>query len=137
MKSGKSLFFKILLHVFLLLLVGFFIYIFYRPNVWITRFLNWKFNEQLKAESYSIITRWIIYSGPDFCWAYSFTSAIFILNHLYIRMSQRFMFAFVLVILMVSEIIQLFLKPYFTFSMSDLITVIAGCIFSIMSIKNL
>jgi|SRR5436190_6621295 hypothetical protein len=137
MKSGKSLFFKILLHVFLPLLVGFFIYIFYRPNVWITRFLNWKFNEQLKAESYSIITRWIIYSGPDFCWAYSFTSAIFILNHLYIRMSQRFMFAFVLVILMVSEIIQLFLKPYFTFSMSDLITVIAGCIFSIMSIKNL
>ena len=137
MKSGKSLFFKILLHVFLPLLSGFIIYVFYRPNVWISRYLNWTFNEQINAESYPVITRWIIYSGPDFCWAYSFTSAIFILNHLYIRMSQRFMFAFVLVILMVSEIIQLFLKPYFTFSMSDLITVIAGCIFSIMSIKNL
>ena len=137
MKSGKSLFFKILLHVFLPLLIGFIIYVFYRPNVWITRYLNWTFSEQLNPENYSLITRWIIYSGPDFCWAYSFASAIFILNHLYIRLSQRFMFAFVLVILMVSEIIQLFLKPYFTFSMSDLITVIAGCILSIISIKNL
>ena len=137
MKRGKSLFLKILLHVFLLLLIGFFIYVFYRPNVWITRFLNWKFNEQLNAESYPVITKWIIYSGPDFCWAYSFASAIFILNHLYIHRSQRFMFAFILVILMFSEIIQLFLKPYFTFSMSGLIAVIAGCIFSIISIKKL
>ena len=135
MKRGKSVFFRILLHVFISLLIGFFIYIFYRPNVWIIRF--WRFNERLNTESYSVIIRWVIYSGPDFCWAYSFASAVFILNHLYIHQSQKFMFAFVIVILMVSEIIQLFLKPYFTFSMSDLITVIAGCIFSYISIKKL
>jgi len=137
MKRGKSLFLKILLHIFLPLLIGFIIYVFYRPNVWIIRYFNLNADKLSNAENYSLIKKWIIFSGPDFCWAYSFASAIFILNHLYIRRSQRFMFAFVLVILIVSEIIQLFLKPYFTFSMSDLITVIAGCIFSIISIKNL
>jgi hypothetical protein len=136
MKRGKLLFLKILLHVFLPLLIGLFIYVFYRPNVWITRYLNLKSFSKSNPEDYCLIIKWIIYSGPDLCWAYSFASAIFILNHLYIRRSQGFTFAFVLVTLMVSEIIQLFLKPYFTFSMSDLITIIAGCIFPIISIKR-
>jgi len=137
MKRGRSLFFKILLHVFLPLLIGLFIYVFYRSNVWINRFLNWTFNEQLDTENYPVITRWMIYSGPDFCWAYSFASAIFILNHLYKFSSHRFVFIIVLLLTGASEIIQFFFTSHFTFSFPDLIFILLACILSAILNKRI
>ena len=137
MKRGRSLFFKILIHVFLPLLIGVFIYVFYRPNVWITRFLNWTFNEQLNTENDAVITRWMIYSGPDFCWAYSFASAIFILNHLYKFSSHGFVFIIVLLLTGASEIIQFFFTSHFTFSIPDLIFIVLACILSAILNKRI
>jgi hypothetical protein len=77
-----------------------------------------------------LLKKWIIFSGPDLCWAYSFASAIFILNHLLKFLSHGIVFIIVLIIVAASESIQLFLKPNFTFSFSDLVTVIAACCLS-------
>ena len=128
MKRGKLLFLKVLLHVFLPLLIGLFIYVFYRPASWITRYLNWGADTQFNIENYSVIRKWIIFSGPDFCWTYSFSSLVFILNHSFRFMSHGAVFIFVLLLTEASEMLQLLLKPNFTFSTSDMIAILTACI---------
>jgi len=123
----RRLIIRVLVHVILPLLIGFLIYLFYRPNVWITKQFGAGSISYAEIATYSPLKKWIIFSGPDLCWAYSFASAIFILNHLIKFTSHRFLFIVVLAIVAASELIQLFLKPNFTFSFSDLITVIAAC----------
>ena len=120
---------RVLLHIFLPLLIGLLLYLFYRPDVWIATQFGIKPIPHSATSDYSLLEKWIIFSGPDLCWAYSFASAIFILNHSLKFSSHGFVFAAVLVIVGASELVQLFLKPRFTFSFSDLVTVvIAGCI---------
>lgn len=130
MNRSLSLFFKTLLHVFLPLIIGLFIYIFYRPNVWITRYLNLGIDTQPNTENHSFITNWLIFSGPDFCWAYSFASLVFILNHSFKFMSHAAVFIFILLLTETSEVIQLLLKPNFTFSISDMIAILMACTLS-------
>lgn len=130
MKRGKLLFIRILLHVFLPLLIGLLIYIFYRPNIWITGYLNLDRDTQSNIENYSFIEKWIVFSGPDFCWAYSFASLTFILNHSLKVMSHRAVFVFILLLTGASEMLQLLLKPNFTFSVSDLIAILIACTLS-------
>lgn len=120
----------VLLHVFLPLLIGLLIYLFYRPDVWIAAQFGIKPMTYSEISNYSLLKKWVIFSGPDLCWAYSFGSAIFILNHLLKFSSHGFVFIAVLLFVGASELIQLFLKPTFTFSFSDLVTVIAGCCLS-------
>ena len=124
--KGKILL-RVLLHVFLPLLIGLIIYLFYRPNVWLTKQLNINADSYAEISNYSLFKKWMIFSGPDLCWAYSFASAIFILNHLIKFTSHHFIFIVVLIIVAASELIQLFLKPNFTFSFSDFVTVIIAC----------
>lgn len=118
---------KLLLHVFLPLLIGLLIYLFFRPDVWIATQLGIKPIPYSPTAGYSLLTKWIIFSGPDLCWAYSFASAIFILNHFIKFSSHGFVFIAVVLFVGSSELIQLFLEPIFTFNLSDLLTVIAGC----------
>jgi hypothetical protein len=127
MNRSRSLFFKILVHVFLPLLIGLFIYVLYRPNVWITRYLNSGIDTQSNTENHSLIEKWLIFSGPDFCWAYSFASLVFILNHSFKFMSHAAVFIFVLLLTEASEMLQLLLKPNFTFSISDMIAILIAC----------
>jgi hypothetical protein len=130
MKINRSLVFKFLPHVFLPLLIGLFIYVLYRPNVWITRYLNLGIDTQSNIENLSFIARWLIFSGPDFCWAYSFASLVFILNHSFKFMSHAAVFIFVLLLTEGSEMLQLLLTPNFTFSISDLVAILMACTLS-------
>ena len=124
------IFLRALLHVFLPLLIGLLLYLFYRPDVWIATQFGIKPIPHSATSGYSLLKKWIIFSGPDLCWAYSFASAIFMLNHFFKFSSHGLVFIAVLVFVGASESIQLFLKPYFTFSFSDLLTVVAGCCLS-------
>jgi len=130
MQRGKSLFIKALLHVVIPLLIGFFIYVFYRPNVWVTRNLKLGTDTRSNTENYSFITKWLIFSGPDFCWTYSFASLVFILNHSLKFMSHGAVFIFILLLTEASEMLQLPLAPNFTFSISDIIAILMACILS-------
>jgi hypothetical protein len=122
----RRFFFRVLIHVFLPLLIGLLIYLVYRPNVWLVAPLNFSSNSLSGVSNYSAIKKWIIFSGPDLCWAYSFASAIFILNHLMKFSSHGFIFIVFLIIVAASELIQLFLEPNFTFSFPDLVTVVVA-----------
>lgn len=130
MKINRSLAIKFLLHVLLPLLIGLFIYVLYRPNVWITRYLNLGIDTQSNTENHSFITNWLILSGPDFCWAYSFASLVFILNYSFKFMSHGAVFFIILLVTETSEVLQLLLKPNFTFSISDLIAILMACTLS-------
>ena len=121
---------RVFLHVFLPLLIGLLIYLFFRPDVWIAAQFGMKPVPYSEISNYPLFKKWVIYSAPDLCWAYSFASAIFILNHLLKFSSHGLVFISVLLFVGASELIQLFLKPTFTFSFSDLVTVIAGCCLS-------
>ena len=137
MKRSKSFLFTILLHVFLPLLIGFFIYVFYRPHVWITRYLKSSIDTQSNTENYSFITKWLIFSGPDFCWTYSFASLVFILNYLFKLMSHGVVFIFILLLTEASEMLQLLLAPNFTFSISDMIAILMASTVSAFLNKKL
>lgn len=126
MKLNRSLAIKFLLHVLLPLIIGLFIYVLYRPNVWITRYLSLGIDKEYNTEN-SFIKNWFIFSGPDFCWAYSFASSVFILNHSFKFVSHAAVFIFVLLSTEASEVLQLLLKPNFTFSISDMIAILMAC----------
>ena len=127
MKINRSLVVKLLLHVLLPLLIGLIIYVLYRPNVWITRYLNLGIDVPSNTENLSLFEKWLIFSGPDFCWAYSFASLIFILNHSLKFMSHGLVFVFILLLTETSEMLQLLLKPNFTFSISDMLSILVAC----------
>lgn len=137
MKIKRSLVVALLLHVFLPLLIGFFIYVLYRPAIWITRYLNLGIDAQPGTENHPFIVNWLIFSGPDFCWAYSFASLVFILNHSFKFMSHAVIFIFVLLLTETSEVSQLLLKPNFTFSISDLLAILIACMLSFILNKKL
>jgi len=126
----RNIFLRVLLHVFLPLLPGLFIYVFYRPGVWITKQFNITSVSYTEMSNYSLLKKWFIFSVPDLCWSYSFASLIFILNHLIKFSSHGMAFIAVLIIVAASELVQIFLKPNFTFSFSDLVTVIMACCLS-------
>ena len=126
----RKIFLRVFLHVFLPLLIGLLIYLYYRPDVWIATQLGITPVPYSEISNYLLLKKWIIFSGPDLCWAYSFASAIFILNHVIKLSSHGIAFIAVLIFIAASELVQNFLKPSFTFSFSDLVTVITACCLS-------
>jgi hypothetical protein len=133
----RRIFIRILLHVFFPLLIGLLIYLFYRPNVWIAIQFNSRSVSYSEISNYTLFEKWIIFSGPDLCWAYSFASAIFILNHFYKFSSHAVVFIMVSIFVGASELIQLFLKPNFTFALTDLVSVLIACSLSAYLNKKL
>lgn len=131
MTRKKILFIKIFLHVLLPLVAGGLIYILYRPSVWFTDIFN--FNEgKINSEKTSFLEKLFIFSGPDFCWDYSFASSVFLLNFYYKFSSKEIIAIVVLLFLIVSETVQLFLEKWFTFSYGDLIAAIIAVIISLL-----
>lgn len=126
-----------IINVFLPLLIGAMIYIFYRPNVWFIKILHidhFYIHQQMQI---SFFKKLIIYSGPDFCWAYSFTSAILIGNTLFRFGSFKQLSIFIFSFLILTECLQLFLKRMFTFSIEDLFAVILAFSLSYFIIRRL
>lgn len=124
MKTGTAFFLKIFLHIFIPLLIGLLIYILYRPDVWFIEAFNLNLEIQPVSKNISPFKKIIIFSGPDFCWSYSFASAIFFLNHFSKFGSHKTLAFYLFLFLISSEILQIFLTPYFTFSISDVIVIL-------------
>lgn len=129
MKRPASQFFKWIIHVLLPLFLGILIYIVYRPNIIITGLFDVSQQPKIDIRTLSFLKKILIFSLPDFCWAYSFASAMLLLNHSLNFMSHRLMFICVLVVVTASELIQLFI-PDFTFSIADTVLVIFACCLS-------
>jgi len=136
MKKSRSLYLRSVVHVFLPLVFGALIYIIYRPNILIAKLFDAKQRPVPDPASLSFLKRVLIYSGPDLFWAYSFASAIFILNHFLRFASHGLIFLCVLLFVAISEIIQLFI-PYFTFSMADTVLVLLACCLSALVNKRI
>ena len=99
------------------LLAGALIYIFFRPEVWFVRQLGVK---GIILSAPGPLTRIMIYSGPDFFWAYAFSSALLFWGR---NNPNKYFPLLILLMLFLSEIIQLVLKPGFRFDWIDLAAV--------------
>ena len=109
---------RILLHVFLPLFFGFLIYWFYRPNVWIIQILCDR-TPLLKVEEMNFFQKLFFFSGTDFCWSYSFTSALIFYNNFQENKIRHFQLV-VLFLILTSELVQNFMGEHFTFDWADL-----------------
>ena len=85
----------------------------------------------------SFLEKLFVYSGPDFCWDYSFASAVFLLNLYYGFSSKRITGILMMLFLIVAESVQLFLGPWFTFSSGDLFAAVIAVSLSFkLTVKN-
>ena len=110
---------QILIHVLLPLIAGLLIYFFFRPDVWFMQF----FDKREALISFYQINRFqklLIFSGPDFCWAYSLASALFIWEKWQGRFLKYFP-TFVFFLIVLSELGQLFISKIFTFDWFDVV----------------
>ena len=113
---------QLLFHVALPLIFGFLIYFFFRPNVWLVQFLE-KRNPLISLSEMNQFQKLLFFSGPDFCWAYSLSSALFIWHKWLKRPPKHFAYpVFSLVVL--SELLQILLTSNFTFDWLDMIAAI-------------
>ena len=121
--------FRILLHVFLPLFFGFLIYWFYRPNVWIIQMLSDR-APLLKVEEMSLFQKLFIFTGTDFCWSYSFTSALIFYNSFQKNKIRHFPLI-ILSLILISELVQNFTEEHFTFDWVDLFAALIAFLWSI------
>lgn len=110
---------QILFHAVLPLFIGFLIYIFFRPEVWFIQFLQ-KREPLIILKEMNPLQKLLIFSGPDFCWAYSLSSALLIWYKWMGRTINHFGLL-VLILVILSELLQLFFPSIFTFGWFDLI----------------
>lgn len=113
---------RILWHVVLPLIIGFFIYFFFRPQV---AFVQWLGNREplLPLHQLNQLQQWFIYSGPDLCWCYSLSSALFIWQRW--TGNDRWQFAVLVFVLVIgSELLQGWLIPGFTMDIADVVAAI-------------
>jgi predicted Na+-dependent transporter len=109
---------QILLQVILPLLAGLAIYLLFRNHTWLHRqFFPNIARPVIQPENN--LTAIIAYNMPDFCWAYSFTSALLIWNNHSTR-RIRHLPLFILTFLLLSEVLQYWTPSYFTFDWRDL-----------------
>jgi predicted Na+-dependent transporter len=124
----------ILIHVFLPLLLGFLIYLLFRTNTWFHQTMLPAWKTQFAFDN-SILTAIFKFHLPDFCWSYSFTSALLLWKYCY-KIKLPYFEPFLLATVIVSEIVQIFLKPAFTFDWIDLIAAIVAFFLSRFMLKN-
>lgn len=119
---------QVLLYVLLPLISGYYIYFFFRPHYW---FIEWfaKREPLINLSTASFVQKIFIFSGPDFCWAFSLTSALLIWEKWANRAWKLFPYLIFLVIIL-SEVIQYFLSPQFTLDGFDLLAAVSGFILS-------
>jgi hypothetical protein len=123
---------KIILHVLLPLCCGLLIYLLFRTNTWLTNLFH--INEPLLNPGNSFFTRILVYNVPDFCWAYSFTSALLLWN----RQGKHYKKLPLLIffVLILSEGLQLLFNKRFHFDLFDLVAIIAAFILSYLLIEK-
>lgn len=109
---------RVLIHCVLPLVIGFLIYLFFRPEVAVIRWLVHR-EPLMQTGQMNNFQKILIYSGPDFCWCYSLASALFIWESLQSR-AIRFFPLMVFTLLIVSELIQGWVLPGFFFDWKDL-----------------
>jgi hypothetical protein len=118
----SSLIKKIVLHIILPLVAGFLIYMLTRPLPMFRGFGPGNIaTENIQQTSW--FARIIIFNIPDFCWSYSFASALF----LWKSYSGTVTFSFLILvgaIMVFSELIQLLVPAWFTFDFADLLAAI-------------
>ncbi len=131
MPYKKKLFWIVFLNVFLPLLIGLIIYLFYRPKLFPSiSILGHK--EALTNKSF--LLKLLVNSGPDFCWSYSFASALFITNFIFFR--NKLLLYITVIIIVWGEVIQIFLSRYFTFDWTDMVAAIMALALSWLILKN-
>ncbi len=121
---------RIVLHLLLPLLTGFLIYFFFRPDV---AFVKWfcKKEPLIPYSQLNQLQKFLVYSGPDFCWSYSLSSALFLWERWQGRPIRYFP---VLVVLLVagSELIQGSLLKGFTLDVADIGAATAAFLLSLV-----
>ena len=78
--------------------------------------------------------RLLVNNGPDFCWYYSFASSLHIVNFIFFK-SKLFLYLTVIVIV-ASEMVQIFLSQHFTFDWIDVGAAIIAVGLSYLALKN-
>ena len=124
---------RILLHVMLPLVAGAAIYILFREGTWIHRFLGIK-NAIFHPEQPGRLGNFIIYSGPDFLWAYSFTSAMLLWQSKPLRINIFFA-GLILLLILLSEGVQILFQSCFRFDLWDLAAAFLGFLLSFFLIN--
>jgi hypothetical protein len=124
---------KITLHVVLPLIIGLIIYIIARPETWLVQKL-FPFGPPLLKNGLAISSAgWfikaIVFNGPDFCWAYSLTSALLFWNY-FSGTRPRYFAALVFLLILVQEIVQLLITAHFTFDMMDIVAAVLAFLLS-------
>lgn len=125
---------RVLLHVLLPLLIGLLIYLFFRPNV---AFVQWVSTREplIPLSQLNKLQQLVIYSGPDFCWSHSLSSALFIWEKL--QGSPIRYFALVVLLLVIgSEMIQFLLTSTFTPDWMDVFAALSAFILSYLLIRR-
>lgn len=109
-------------HVLLPLIIGFFIYLFFRPDVVFVQWLGHR-APLVPPDRLNQLQQWLIYSGPDLCWCYSLSSALFIWERW--TGNSRWQFTVLVFVLVISsELLQGWLIPGFTMDAADIIAAI-------------
>jgi hypothetical protein len=125
---------RVFLHVLLPLFIGFFIYFFFRPDI---LFIQWFTNREpaIPLHQLNKLQELFIFSGPDFCWSYSLSSALFIWEK-WQGSRIRFFFLVVLLIVTGAELIQYLLASVFTPDWIDVLAALSAFILSYFLIKR-
>lgn len=119
----------VVLHVLLPLIVGTIIYLLFRQHTFLHRIFFSGTDYKAIIISENKFANVIAFNLPDFCWSYSFASALFIWEKRQERIIKYFPFI-VLLILLMGELIQLFLPSMFTFDWLDLIAAFSAFLLS-------
>jgi hypothetical protein len=127
----KKLLSIIFFNCLLPLLIGFSIYLLFRPNLFPS--ISFFYRKQgLKAGNFFL--RLLVNNGPDFCWYYSFASALLIVNFIFFKSK---LFTYLTVMLIVSsEMVQIFLPRHFTFDWIDVGAAMVAVTLSYLTLKN-
>lgn len=124
---------KIALHVIFPLIIGLIIYIIARPGTWLVQKLlpfRLSFIEESSGLSPTWLTKLVVFSGPDFCWNYSITSALLFWKY-FSGVKQHYFPVFILVLILLQEFIQLLFAKYFTFDILDIVAAVLAFLLSL------
>jgi len=125
----KSLLRQMIFHVLLPLIFGIVIYFLFRKDTW---FHQYFFSVQMKfplIEPQNTAGKIMAFNLPDFCWSYSFASALFLWKR---WMGSKWVVFPVLVLslLLVAEFIQLYFSHWFTFDWADIFAALLAYVLS-------